>query len=62
MLYEQRLALYKEYMQILTTDPLSLPMWLYLNYKFMMPATMIARTDAIEELTKPFKQYSICRI
>ncbi len=62
MTLEQRLNFYKDYISVLTTDPLSLPAWLYLQYKFMTPAAMIARNDAIEELTKPFKQYSICRL
>ena len=54
MTHEQRLALYREYLDVLITDPLSAPVWLYLNYKFMSPAMMIARNDAAEEFVKRY--------
>jgi hypothetical protein len=53
---EQRIAFYKEYFTILTTEPLNLPVWLYLQYKFMLPASMIARNDEMEQFVK---QYSL---
>ena len=46
--------LFKEYLEVLYNDPLSLPIWWYLNYKFMMPAAMIARNDRMEEFMKHF--------
>jgi len=66
MTYEQRLAFYKEYMNVLMTDPMNLPVWLYLNYKFMMPASMISRNDEVEKWLSHFslngiKNFSICR-
>ena len=45
---------YKEYMHILTTDPLSLPVWLMLQRKFMLPAMMIARNDEMEKFMSHF--------
>jgi hypothetical protein len=45
---------YKEYMNILMTDPLSLPVWLMLQRKFMMPASMIARNDRMEQYMKMY--------
>lgn len=45
---------FKEYLEVLQTDPLSLPVWWYLNYKFMTPAAMIARNDKMEEFMKHF--------
>lgn len=56
MTYEQRIAFYNEYMKILTTDPSSLPVWLYLQFKFMTPAGMIAKGDEMEKFVK---QYSL---
>lgn len=47
---------YKEYMHILMTDPLSLPVWLMLQRKFMMPAMMIAKRSDVEDF---MKQYSL---
>ena len=44
----------KEYFEILVTDPLSLPVWWYLNYKFMMPAAMIAKGGDMEKFMKHF--------
>jgi len=43
---------YKEYMHILMTDPLSLPVWLMLQRKFMMPAAMIAKGGEMETFMK----------
>ena len=54
MSQEQRLAFYKEYMEILKTDPLNLPMWLYLQYKFMTPAMMTARNDEMQKFMGQF--------
>jgi hypothetical protein len=54
MTLEQRLAFYAEYVKILTTDPFSLPIWLYLQYKFISPASMIARGNEMEEFIKRY--------
>jgi hypothetical protein len=54
MSQEQRLAFYKEYMEVLTTEPLNLPMWLYLQYKFMTPTMMIARNDEMQKFIGHF--------
>jgi hypothetical protein len=45
---------YKEYMNVLATDPLSLPVWLMLQYKFMSPAAMIAKGDKMEQYMKMY--------
>jgi len=45
---------YKEYMNILMTDPLSLPVWLMLQRKFMMPAMMISRRSDMEDFMKRY--------
>ena len=49
MSQEQRITFYKEYMNILTTDPLSLPVWLMLQRKFTVPAMMIANGGEMEK-------------
>ena len=41
--------LFKEYLEILQNDPLSLPVWWMLQMKFMLPAMMIARKDSLEK-------------
>jgi hypothetical protein len=66
MTLDQQLAFYQEYMQILMTDPLSLPVWLMLQRKFMLPAAMISRNDDMEKFIGHFslngvKNFSICR-
>jgi len=43
-----------EYYKILLTDPLNLPMWFYLQYKFMTPAKMIARNDQMQKFMGQF--------
>ena len=45
---------YKEYMNILATDPLSIPVWLMLQYKFMSPAAMIAKGGEMETFMKRY--------
>ena len=51
---EQRLAFFKEYLEVLMNDPLSLPVWWMLQIKFMLPAMMIARNDQMETWMKHF--------
>jgi hypothetical protein len=45
---------YKEYMHVLMSDPLSLPVWLMLQRKFMMPAMMIAKSGEMEDFMKRY--------
>jgi hypothetical protein len=45
---------YKEYMNVLMTDPLNLPVWLMLQRKFMGPAMMIAKGNEMETFMKQF--------
>ena len=54
MSLEQRIEFYKEYVNILLTEPLNLPVWLYLQYKFMSPAMMIARNDEMQKWLSHF--------
>jgi hypothetical protein len=54
MSQEQRIAFYKEYMNILMTDPLSIPVWLMLQRKFMGPAMMIAKGGEMEKWLSHF--------
>ena len=54
MSLEQRVEFYKEYIKVLKEDPLNLPMWLYLQYKFMTPAMMIARNDEMQKFIGRF--------
>jgi hypothetical protein len=66
MSLEQRLAFYKEYMTILMTDPLNLPIWWMLQMKFMLPAAMISRNDEMENFISHFslngiRNFNICR-
>ena len=56
----------KDYFKVLTTDPLSLPMWWYLYYKFMMPARMISNNDEMEKFLSHFslnglKRSNLCK-
>lgn len=46
-----------EYLELLQSDPLSIPAWLYLQYKFMLPAMMIDRNDRKEKFIKNFFPY-----
>jgi hypothetical protein len=51
---EQRLAFFKEYLTVLITDPLNLPVWWMLQLKFMVPAMMISRNDEMEKWLSHF--------
>ena len=43
-----------EYLELLRNDPLSIPAWLFLQYKFMLPAMLIARNDETEKWMEHF--------
>lgn len=51
---QQQIDFYKEYMAVLMTDPLNLPVWWMLQVKFMLPAMLIARNDSMEEFIKTY--------
>lgn len=55
-----------EYFQVLTKDPLSLPVWWMLQMQFMLPAMLIARNEEVEKFVgavslNGIKNFSICR-
>jgi hypothetical protein len=54
MTQEQLYAFYKEYITVLTTEPLNLPIWLMLQCKFMSPAMMIANGGEVEKFVGRF--------
>jgi hypothetical protein len=66
MSQEARIALYNEYIKVLTTDPLSLPIWWMLQLKFTVPAMMISRNEEMEKFISHFslngiKSFNICK-
>ncbi len=55
-----------EYIGLLLSDPLSIPVWWMLQLKFMLPAMVIARNDSMEHFIKHFslngiKSFNICK-
>jgi hypothetical protein len=55
-----------EYIGLLVSDPLSIPVWWMLQMKFLFPAMMIARNDEMENFLKCFslngiKSFNICK-
>ena len=46
---DKYLTTYKEFLEILVKDPLSLPVWWMLQIQFMLPAILIAHNDEMEK-------------
>ena len=63
-MYYQKIG--TEFLELLVSDPLSLPVWWMLQMKFMLPAMLIAHNDEMEKYIgavslNGIKNFSICR-